>query len=128
MKKNELKDKALNIVVSMNVREARKAVRALEFIPLLREVIEQEEDRDGRASVIADAEKRIKALTKGKEPKKTCPICKAMAYTGDEVEHIFGYRNMKSGKKTIKAMQSYCRTCRSAKAKKRRQDNKRVAA
>lgn len=127
MDKKELKSKALEIVVSMNVRDARKTVRSSDFVPLLREVIDQEENRDGRSSVIDEAEKRIRALSKG-DPKKVCPSCKVEAYSDDEVEFIFGYRNMKSGKKTIRAMQSYCRSCRSAKAKKRRQAKSKKSA
>lgn len=43
-----------------------------------------------------------------------CPCCGKQAHGEDEIEEIFGYRNMGDGR-TIP--QSYCRDCRSAHCK-----------
>lgn len=41
-----------------------------------------------------------------------CPCCKITAIGKDEIERVFGYRNMGDGRNIP---QSYCKECRSAR-------------
>lgn len=74
---------------------------------------------------------KTKKASPAKAGEKTCPKCGAKAKGKKQIEKIFGYRNIKSktksGEKTYRIAQSYCRDCRKSKPKKAKKAVKRAS-